>query len=89
MLTLKLLDYSGKEKLVEVEENANVRITMLSGDMVMMEPEYVDSCNTYRLNNYYDGEVKFKATKANVKKLNDCESNYDIFRIKFDEEKEL
>lgn len=82
-LDLLLMDYTSTKHRVRIEENAQVRITVLSGDHVLREPIEYDPSDS-RFVNYYDGEIEFKATKENVAKYNAMENTYDYNDIDFE-----
>ncbi len=81
-LELLLMDYMSKKHSVKIKENAQVRIRVLSGDHVLIEPIKYDPSDC-RFINFFDGEIEFKATKENVAKYNAMEDTYDYTKIKF------
>ena len=81
-LELLLMDYRSEKQSVMIEENAQVKIIVLSGDHVLREPMEYDPSDS-RLVNFYDGEIEFQATKENVAKYNAMENTYDYEEITF------
>ena len=81
-LELLLMDYRSGKQSVMIEENAQVKIIVLSGDHVLRKPMEYDPSDS-RLVNFYDGEIEFKATKENVAKYNAMKNTYDYEEITF------
>lgn len=78
-MKLRLLDFAGNEHFCEVPNNTEqVIIDIISGDMVIVDPIYFDTCKN-RIFNYYDGTITLQKEKFH--KLNEITNSYELYEI--------
>lgn len=80
-ITITLMDYSKSKVQVEIPSNTKeIDIDIISGDMVMTSPIYLDTDMMHKRNfNYFDWSVTITADKFAA--LADLKSPYDIFDL--------
>lgn len=80
-IKITLMDYSKSKVQVEIpSDTKEIDIDIISGDMVMTSPIYVDADVKHdRRFNYFDGSVTITADKFAA--LADLKSPYDIFDL--------
>ena len=78
-ITIILRDYQGNPTTVEIPADCDhIEGKIISGDMVMEKPFYVDSSNT-RHQHFYDG--CFYISKHNFERMNEMTDAYSIQQI--------
>ena len=80
-ITITLMNYSKSKVQVEIPSNTKeIHIDIISGDMVMTSPIYVDADVEHdRRYDYFDGSVTITADKFAA--LADLKSPYAIFDL--------
>lgn len=78
-MLIKLLDWQGAPKVVEVpDDTLEVSGIILSGDMVMTRPFRVDASDN-RINDFYDGD--WFVRREDFGRLWDMQDSYDVFDL--------
>ena len=81
-MKIKLLDWNGKEKWVEIPDDTQVIIgCILSGDMVLEHPIYADASDD-RLCDFYDGSWSVK--REDFDAFNQLTNSYSVFDLSKD-----
>lgn len=75
-MEIQLLDYKGEKTLIDIDPSVEeIKISVISGDMVMTKPVYQDSSSS-RCSNWLDGEVVVH--KEDFEKINTFSDSYDF-----------
>lgn len=83
-MKIKLLDYAGHAKWVEIPDDTQVIVgCVISGDMIMEHPVYEDASDD-RHTDFYDGSWAVK--KENFDKFNELTDSYDVFGLSVDDD---
>lgn len=83
-LTLHLMNFTGNYVTeVEVEENTQITIQIISGDWVLTSPEHIDTADfgIRRVADCLDHIATFKATPSNIDRLNNLDDPYALIPL--------